>query len=580
MEKNLLIALILLFFAVALIFIITQQPEALPEPPPVATPTAVPTATALQLEPTPTPEMIIPDGVTVFRLDGDSVGYIELDNHIYNLGVISNDPVDLKAEYEAGFIQGHLQKDLLAITRDNLWDSAYLTDVSQFKERPPTENQTAQAERILSTNYNYTVDYIANKADADVQPKMQRILFRLLGIYHGATLQEPAELDFSGSWMPTLDYFGEEELEMTYGSDEITFMDLYFINGDADLFDVVDDEEEEMSGEEHQNPSSCSAFTKKMPSGEVFFAHNTWSCYLDQSMMQSYYINGDYLTLNSNSPGMIASNSDFGYNNKGIAFLETTHHDTYTEPKADALWMIWRAALMQQFASSLDEGYKYLSLEASGTYMNGYMLLDDKTDEIGLVEMSYKSFVYFKPNANAANGYEVITKPENCSKDYDLEMVQPDYIIGINYPASTQIREDLKALDTRPSRRVQFLAREDTVVDIESAKALITYTDPDNPLSIYGRWDLGYGNTPVPNKVPDGAIDAKTISSSMMSYVYNMSGQLDFESETQTFWMKFGTAKINNTPFIWSESDWSDQPLRNVPDVVDGEFILPNNYMN
>ncbi len=28
-----------------------------------------------------------------------------------------------------------------------------------------------------------------------------------------------------------------------------------------------------------------------------------------------------------------------------------------------------------------------------------------------------------------------------CSTDYDAEMVTPDYLMGINYPASLQVRE-------------------------------------------------------------------------------------------------------------------------------------------
>ncbi len=41
-----------------------------------------------------------------------------------------------------------------------------------------------------------------------------------------------------------------------------------------------------------------------------------------------------------------------------------------------------------------DEFFDLVSLEASGTYMNGYMVIDAETREIGLVEMSYQSLVY------------------------------------------------------------------------------------------------------------------------------------------------------------------------------------------
>ena len=191
--------------------------------------------------------------------------------------------------------------------------------------------------------------------------------------------------------------------------------------------------------------------------------------------------------------------------------------------------------------------------------------------------MSYKNFILFKPDGKG--GIAVITKPEGLNKAYDREMVQPDYILGINYPASQQIRDDLQSVDTRPARKRQFLAQIGSVADIESAKALITYTDPENPLSIFGRWDLGYGETPAPKTVPDGAIDAKAVSASMIKDVSNLKGVLDTESKVKTFWMKFGTAYIKGKPFIWSESQWEGTKLRNVPDRLDGDFTLLNAYI-
>ena len=315
----------------------------------------------------------------------------------------------------------------------------------------------------------------------------------------------------------------------------------------------------------------CSAFVKKT-SKDIFITHNSWFGYLSQSMAMGLYVDGDFLSVNALTPGILGSSTDFGYNNKGIMFNETTHRALYTEPKTKALWMFWRAAMAEQFASSLDEFYFYLSLEPSGTYMNGYMVVDNKTREIGLVEMSYKSFVYFKPDGHS--GYSVITKPEGLSQEYDPELLQPDYILGINYPVSRQIVEDLHAADNRPARRRQFLERIGGVTDIESAKSLITFTDPANPLSIYGRWDLGYGETPSPKTVPDGSIDAKAVSASMTDYVWNLKGVYDPASANRAFWMKYGTPVINEKPFIWSASAWKGQKLRNVPDVVDGRFTL------
>ena len=156
-------------------------------------------------------------------------------------------------------------------------------------------------------------------------------------------------------------------------------------------------------------------------------------------------------------------------------------------------------------------------------------------------------------------------------------MLQPEYILGFNYPASIYLREELKAIENRPARRYQLLSMIHTVTDIEKAKDLITYTfDPDEPLSIFGRWDLGYGWTSTPRIMPEGSIDAKVTSSSMTSYVSELQGILDIDSPHKAFWMKFGTPIIDGKPFIWSESIWKDQKLRNVPDVVDDHFYFLN----
>jgi hypothetical protein len=258
-------------------------------------------------------------------------------------------------------------------------------------------------------------------------------------------------------------------------------------------------------------------------------------------------------------------------------FNETTHRASKMEPKTEKLWMIWRATLAEQFSTSLDDFFRFASLEASGTYMNGYMVADTKTREIGLVEMSYANFAFFKPDGSG--GYNVTIKGPGTNTAYDTELVTEDYILGINFPASLQVRDDLQSTDNRPARRVQFRQGIGTVNNIETAKALITYTDPANPLSIYGRWDLGYGQTDYPKTVTDGSIDAKAVSAKMIDYTKDLTGVLDIYSPYKSFWMKFGTTYVNGEPFIWSKSQWPNTKLRDCPDRVDGSFQHLNLYI-
>ncbi|MEW5717388.1 MAG: hypothetical protein AB1817_02055 [Chloroflexota bacterium] len=512
--------------------------------------------------------------LTRYQIDADTQGVIEKVNNIYNTSIVSNDPNVNKAEYKAGFIQGKLQKDQIVAARDNTWDMAFLTNPSHDypKQIPPTKDELALAQKTLKFNWEYTLDYIRQQGNSDVGKNLRRLMYRLVGIYHGTLKDKPETLAFDDKWYPT---FADAEMVAGYETPTLTFIDVYFVNAFGDLFDVLPDNAPQVSMNMNRS-SKCSAFVKKA-SDDIFLTHNSWYGFLDQSQSLTLWVNGDFMTVNILAPGFLGSGTDFGYNNKGILFNETTHRAMYTEPKANALWMFWRAALAEQFAASLDDFFKYISLEASGTYMNGYMLVDAKTKEIGYVEMSYKSFVFFKPDGKG--GIAVTTKPEGLNKAYDKELVQPDYLLGINYPASQQIIDDLKAQDNRPARKRQFLAQIGGVKDIESAKALVTYTDPKNPLSIFGRWDLGYGETPAPKTVPDGSVDAKAISLSMIKDVFNLKGVLDPSSPVKAFWMKFGTPYINGKPFIWSESQWKGQKLRGVPDRVDGEWTLLNAYI-
>ncbi len=518
-----------------------------------------------------------------YRLDDDSQGCLEEVNNIVNTSVVSNDPNTYKAEHEAGFIQGELQSDSIIAFRDNCWDSAYLLDPSHSypKQIPPTKDELAMAERTLQTNWDYTLDYIRRQGDSKTGRYMRQLVYRLIGIYDGSSGDDPQARAFDGSWLPQ---FSGDEMSLGYETPGLTFMDIYFINADADVFYLLPDyaptgaapSSSPLISTGTERPSKCSAFVKKT-ADDIYLTHNNWNSFLDQSQSFTLWVNGDFMTADLAGPGCIVSGVDFGYNNKGIIFNETTHRYSYTEPKVDALWMFWRAALAEQFATSLDEFFYYISLEASGTYMNGYMVVDTVREEIGLVEMSYQSFVFYKPDGQG--GVAVTTKPEGLNTEYDAELVQPDYILGINFPASTLVREELQSTDNRPARRRQFMAGIPGVADLESSKALITYTDPRNPLSIYGRWDLGYGETPDPKTVPDGAVDAKAVSASMVRGTFNLEGVLDVNSPVKTFWMKFGTPYIDGKPFIWSESQWKGQKLREVPDIVDGQWTLLNAYV-
>ena len=190
-----------------------------------------------------------------------------------------------------------------------------------------------------------------------------------------------------------------------------SLMDIYFLNANNDLMDVISFSPELAPGGLRlgDHPDKCSAFLKR--SGhEVILAHNSWMGFLSQTMSQTLAVNGDLVTFNAATPGLIGSITDFGYNNKGIMFNETTHRMSKSQVKPLGLWIFWRAALAEQFSGSITDFSNAISLDNTGTYLNGYMLVDAKTKETGLVEMSYRCFVYLPFNRRFLHGQQRVAR--------------------------------------------------------------------------------------------------------------------------------------------------------------------------
>jgi len=83
---------------------------------------------------------------------------------------------------------------------------------------------------LLNANYAAFLQYLKNPAtDAITAHHLKRLLFRMLGIYHGASLNQPASLDFSENWLPD-NYLQSSELTLGYETPGLTFMDVYFLN--------------------------------------------------------------------------------------------------------------------------------------------------------------------------------------------------------------------------------------------------------------------------------------------------------------------------------------------------------------
>ncbi len=528
---------------------------------------------------------------TQFVLDEYTCGFAQCVDNNWNYAIYAQNPdVSIfQNEYNAGYVQGKVQtgKTILA-TRNNSWFNFLVGSTPQDAISIEIKPEYLQAAgETVAQNYNYLCDIAEREKDDPKMQKILRLMFRQLGIYEGAVGAEPRKT-VSQEDLRLSSFPAEQSVLGAYDT-PLTFLDVIFINTQYDLFDCIGDKIGLVMGygTAKKRPEtkrySCTSFTKIMPDHNVFWTHNSWCCFWAQSCAVTYCIGSDFVTQNANCPGQFGSNTDFGFNGNGIGFNETTHVDLYNEPKVNGIWLAYRSAAAEQFARNIDEFYDFCSMDNTGTYLNGYHIIDSNTGEIGLLDMSYNRFVLFK-----SDGKNITMKDSTgyvpTHLDYDHHLITPTHIFGVNQPVSWWVGYELESMNLRPMRRNQLWDRIDTVTDMESAKDLVTYTEDREPLSVYGRWDLGYGTTEMPRVRPDGSVDAKAFSAEMIKEVLaSLSRKPSLNGDKRSFWMKFGTAHVRHLPFIWSESQFASFKGKEeedcVPDALDGKWNRVKMFM-
>jgi hypothetical protein len=379
---------------------------------------------------------------TEYKITNGS-GYAECFDNCWNFSITAAVPGnDCAAEYTAGFVQGKIQHELIAAARDNSWNNMYYCDPSHSfpKWLRPNREELAEAQKILLQNYTYLCSYI-QKTDSESAEYYKRLLFRMLGIYHAMIYETPQTVSVTER-IPFPETFKKEELELKYGTKSVSFMDIYFINAQSDLADVISNSVEEAL-KDGGGTDRCSAFIKRT-ADDIFITHNTWGGFLSQSLTITYCVNGTFITQNAYCPGQFGSNTDFGFNGNGICFNETTHRYAHTEAKKDGIWLCWRAAAAELFADSVDSFYRLISSDNTGTYLSGFMVLDAEKNDTALVEMSYRRFVYFKSSGGV---YTVTDSLDGIQTedDYDVRLLDSDHIFGINYPVAYKVADDLES---------------------------------------------------------------------------------------------------------------------------------------
>lgn len=346
-----------------------------------------------------------------FILNEYTKGYAQCIDNNWNFAIYAQDPsVSIyQNEYNAGYVQGKIQGNkMIKATRNNTWRWYVLDEGPGANSVTPPAGAVEQATKALIDNYNYMTDYVEKKQDDRHIQGLIRLMFRMLGIYHGAADKEALKnVSFDNLKMSGM---SPDELKMNSGDDPLTFIDIYFLNAQMDLWDAIGKElgvdfnaveksdkehtlqekedAERMAKDDHLKPGRCSGFVTKLDNGEILWAHTSWCCFFAQSCAVTYVVGEDFLTQNCFCPGQFGSNTDFGFNGHGIGFNETTETYFYNESKTLGLWLTWRAAAAESFATSIDDFYDYVALDNTGTYLNAYMLVDAYRGEFGLIEHS------------------------------------------------------------------------------------------------------------------------------------------------------------------------------------------------
>jgi len=505
-----------------------------------------------------------------YALSDGAAGMLEFYDNLYNLSVVSRDENPYRAQYNAGYVQGKLAGALIRANRDN----DLQTMPMQHGDPPEAiDAYIALVEQIANENLAYTLGWIPEYEDAWVREKLTGFLYRMLGIEQGASNLDVQALSFDGEEVFETGFFPASDLLLNYEGQRVTFLDVYFLNAFSDLMDNLD---AALGFKSPPGFDRCSAFIVKTGT-DLVVAHTAWNYFTNTIPVRaSLFVNGDYLSMQSVGAALIYSQDDFGYNGNGIVFDETTvanHREPH--PLVESLWSFWQAALAESYAATIDDFFELVSINNSGTYLNGYQVADVHTGEFGLIEMDETTYYYFRPDG--AGGHQVECKPGCTDRSYDQEMLTGAHVYGFNFPVSNAVRESLGYPPTPPpyesyARYYQFRENIGSVTDVESAKAMIAYFAEGQPISVSARWDL-YQRHPMAG----GSTVTKAVSASMIRGALGKRGALEdafWWGRSDPMWMKFGPPVAAGGPFVWSESPWAEWRHQLLPDVMHGEWAL------
>ncbi|HEY0785296.1 MAG TPA: C45 family peptidase [Acidobacteriaceae bacterium] len=155
-------------------------------------------------------------------------------------------------------------------------------------------------------------------------------------------------------------------------------------------------------------PGKCSAFLatgSATRDGRIVMAHSNWSNYAEGehwTVIFDIAPSAGNRMLMDGSPGMIASQDDFGVNAAGLMITETTlPMAAGFDPEGVPEFVRSRQAM--QYAGSIDEYAAIMRRGNNGGYANSWLIGDRKTGEIAYLELGLRH----TPLARKKDGYFV-----------------------------------------------------------------------------------------------------------------------------------------------------------------------------
>lgn len=384
----------------------------------------------------------------------------------------------------------------------------------------------------------------------------------------------------------------------------MTEMDFWIMNSSGDLEDL----ESALAGMDFNNmeprvrkhshmlgTGSCSAIIKLLPGNkDLLTSHITWNGYQSMIRIIKNYIfpfqtaggAGDTMPGNrqvfTSYPGYIASGDDYTLLSSGLLTQETTignSNDTlwkFVNPKGQVLEFI-RSSVANRLGHCGMSWSRIFKQYNSGTYNNQWMIVDYTLFTPGEPLKNNTLWILEQiPGFVVAEDQTDVLRAQQYWPSYNT----PSYPFIFNM-SGDQVNVDkygsMFAYETTP-RALIFRRDQDKVLDMDGLYKLMRYNNyKEDPLSacdctppysaenaIAARSDLNpaNGSYPLPflGHRLHGATDYKGTN-------YELFQKMQFRAAA-------GPPYDQVPPFIWSQSDWADQPHHGMKDQQTFEEIL------